>query len=1518
MNKFFEVFNTLKVPEEIGVYLTDTEVTRVSKTSTNSLARVYLSSERLISKQVIYKAEDALKKQIFRMKNMDVRIIDRYRLSKQYTPVKIMEIYYDSILFELEKYWTLEYNLLKNSQWEFDGEHCLVLTLEDGFLSRTYADTLADYFKKIFLNRFGFEIDVIYKYAKKEGSHYELENEHKLNLRVAQIEKNMRAAQAAGDGVNEDSSKTAFSKGTSTSSKSENAASSGTKSNDGVVQENSRQSSFGDKNRTQFGQKGSQNEYYKKKPSNPDVLYGRDFDEEPMPIEQVDSALGEIVIAGMIRKVDEREIRNERTILMFDLTDFTDTITVKMFIANAQLPEVKEYIKKGNFIKVKGVAALDRYDQEISITSVWGIRKSQDNREVRNDLSLHKRVELHCHTKMSDMDGVSSVSDIIKQAIRWGHKGIAITDHGVVQAFTDAYHTMEDLKGKYKKKGEELDFKIIYGVEAYLVDDTRQIVINSMGQNFNDTFVVFDLETTGFSAEVDRIIEIGAVKIKNGEIVDNFSKFVNPKIPIPFRIEKLTGINDSMVMEAEPIEKILPEFLEFCGDAVMVAHNAGFDTSFIINNAERLGIKYDPTIMDTVLLAQFVIPNLHNYKLDTLCKHLAVSLENHHRAVDDAQATAYIYLKMVKMLEERDIFDLDKLNEAGKLDDEAIKKLHQYHCIILASSEQGRINLYRLISASHLQYFSRFPKIPKSLVNKYREGLIIGSACEAGELFRAMVNGRSEAEIARIVSFYDYLEVQPIGNNRFMIEKDDYYVKNEEDLRDLNRRIIALGEKFSKPVVATCDVHFLNPEDEIYRRIIMAGKGFDDADNQAPLYLHTTEEMLHECDYLGSDKAYEIVVENTNKILNMCEDIIPVRPDKRPPVIENSDQMLRTICENRALELYGNPLPEIVKERLDRELNSIISNGYSVMYIIAQKLVWKSNDDGYLVGSRGSVGSSFAATMAGITEVNPLSPHYLCPKCYYNEFDSEDVKKFAGGAGCDMPDKICPRCGHKLNKMGFDIPFETFLGFKGNKEPDIDLNFSNEYQSKAHSFTEVIFGKGQTFKAGTIGTVAEKTAYGYVFNYFKDKSEKEGRPIVKRRCEIERIAEGCVDIRRTTGQHPGGIVVLPIGDEIHSFTPVQHPANDCTTSIVTTHFDYHSIDHNLLKLDILGHLDPTMIRMLQDLTGIDPLEIPLDSKEVMSLFKDTSALGITPADIGGCKLGALGIPEFGTDFAMQMLIDTKPQYFSDLVRIAGLSHGTDVWLGNAQVLLKEGKATISTAICTRDDIMIYLIQKGIESETAFTIMEKVRKGKGLTEEQETIMREHDVPDWYIWSCKKIKYMFPKAHAAAYVMMAWRVAYCKVFYPLAYYCAYFSIRANAFDYEKMAMGRDKLEYFIDDYKNKKSLGTITNTEEDELKDMRIVQEMYARGYDFMPIDIYKAKARSFQIIDGKIMPSFKVIDKVGEVAGEGIEIAARAGEFLSKDDLRARAKVGQTVIDKLNDLGLLGSMADSNQLSLFDF
>ena len=839
------------------------------------------------------------------------------------------------------------------------------------------------------------------------------------------------------------------------------------------------------------------------------------------------------------------------------------------------------------------------------------------------------------------------------------------------------------------------------------------------------------------------------------------------------------------------------------------------------------------------------------------------------------------------------------------------RSLPSYHAIILAKNDVGRTNLYRLTSMAHLKYFNRRPRIPKSELIKHREGLILGSACEAGELYRAILDNKSEQDIARLVEFYDYLEIQPLGNNRFMIDSEDIWVSSEQDLIDINKRIVALGEQFGKPVVATCDVHFLNPEDEVYRRIIMAGQGFDDADKQAPLYLRTTEEMLSEFQYLGSDKAYEVVIRNTNMIADMCEKISPVRPDKCPPVIENSDETLRKICYTTAHEMYGEQLPEIVKERLDRELNSIISNGYSVMYIIAQKLVWKSNEDGYLVGSRGSVGSSFAATMAGITEVNPLPPHYLCMNgdCHYYDFDSEDVKKFSGGAGCDMPDRICPKCGKPLTKQGFDIPFETFLGFKGNKEPDIDLNFSGEYQSKAHSYTEVIFGKGQTFKAGTVGTVADKTAYGYVRKYFEE------RGMAKRDSEIVRISEGCTGIRRSTGQHPGGIIVLPIGEEIHTFTPIQHPANDMTTNIVTTHFDYHSIDHNLLKLDILGHDDPTMIRMLQDLTGIDPKTIPLDSPEVMSLFKDTSALGISPEDIGGTKLGALGIPEFGTDFAMQMVIDAKPTCFADLVRISGLSHGTDVWLGNAQTLIMSGVATISTAICCRDDIMIYLIGKGMDKELSFTIMESVRKGKGLKPGWPEQMLEHGVPQWYIDSCLKIKYMFPKAHAAAYVMMAWRIAYCKVFYPLAYYAAYFSIRATAFSYELMCMGKEKLDYYIADYKKRSD--SLSKKEEDTLKDMRLVQEMYARGLEFLPIDLYKSHSRNFQIVDGKLLPPFNSIDGLGDVAAELIMNAAEQGPFLSRDDFQTRTKASKTVVALLGDLGILGDLPESNQLSLFD-
>ena len=787
----------------------------------------------------------------------------------------------------------------------------------------------------------------------------------------------------------------------------------------------------------------------------------------------------------------------------------------------------------------------------------------------------------------------------------------------------------------------------------------------------------------------------------------------------------------------------------------------------------------------------------------------------------------------------------------------------------------------------------------------------MGSACEAGELYRAIIEGVSDADIARLVNFYDYLEIQPVGNNKFMIESEKVRNANSfEDIMDINKKIVDLGEQYNKPVVATCDVHFLDPEDEVYRRIIMAGKGFTDADDQAPLYLRTTEEMLEEFSYLGSDKAEEVVITNTNLIADMVETISPVRPDKCAPVIPDSDKQLTDICYNKATEIYGEVLPEIVEKRLKRELDSIISNGFAVMYIISQKLVWKSVEDGYLVGSRGSVGSSFVATMAGITEVNPLSPHYYCSECHYNDFDSEEVKAYAGKAGCDMPDKKCPVCGALLKKDGFDIPFETFLGFKGDKEPDIDLNFSGEYQSKAHKYTEVIFGAGQTYRAGTIGTLADKTAFGYVKNYYEEKGQS------KRTCEINRIVSGCTGIRRSTGQHPGGIIVLPIGEDINTFTPVQHPANDMNTDTITTHFDYHSIDHNLLKLDILGHDDPTMIRMLQDLTGIDPVGIPLDDSEVMSLFKNTDALGITPGDIMGCKLGALGIPEFGTEFAMQMLIDTKPQAFSDLVRIAGLAHGTDVWLGNAQTLIQDGTATISTAICTRDDIMVYLIGMGVESSLAFTIMESVRKGKGLREEWKTAMKAADVPDWYIWSCEKIKYMFPKAHAAAYVMMAWRIAYCKINYPLAFYASFFSIRASAFSYELMCQGKEHLEKNIEDYKRRSDI--LTKKEQDSYKDMKLVQEMYARGFEFEPIDVFTANSRLFQIVDGKIMPSLNSIDGLGEKAADAIVEAVKDGPFLSKDDFRQRTKVSKTVVELMDTLNLLGNLPESNQISLFDF
>ncbi len=1485
---FFDVFPDLKVPSEMEKLMTGVEVTKVSSNHRRDRLRVYLLSSRLIGKSNIYRLESDIRKQLFPNHELTIKIIETFRLSGQYSPRKLMDVYRESILEEFRSYSLLEYNILRMARMEFPKEQKMHLVFEDSVIARQKSEEIVEILEKIICERCGLSVDIQVDYRNPEAKKHRKNSDLQIQNQVEHILNHAARESAALS----HSPKTTLPEAVPESR--QKPAEPGVKKSSVLKKKESFSGNV------PSGRKGNSYGGFKKS-DNPDVIYGRDFEDEIITIEQIAGEMGEVVVRGKVLSLDTREIRNEKTIILFSITDFTDTIMVKMFSKNEAVPDITSEVKKGAFLKIKGITTIDRFDGELTIGSVVGIKKIPDFTSIRMDTSPQKRVELHCHTKMSDMDGVSEVKDIIRRAMKWGHKAIAITDHGDVQSFPDANHAVSP----------EDDFKIIYGVEAYLVDDLKQIVENPKGQDLDDTYVVFDLETTGFSPINNRIIEIGAVKVSGGKIAERFSTFVNPQVPIPFKIEELTGIRDDMVLNAPVIEKALPEFLEFCRGAIMVAHNAGFDMSFISKNCQRQKLPCEYTVIDTVALARVLLPHLNRFKLDTVAKALKISLENHHRAVDDAACTAEIFVKFAEMLKERGISTLEDVNALGSTSVENIRKLPSHHAIILAANDTGRINLYRLVSAAHLTYFHRQPRIPKSEFLKYREGLLIGSACEAGELYQAILRGRSEEEIARLVRFYDYLEIQPLGNNEFMLRGEEPAVASEEELRDINRRIVTLGEEFHKPVVATCDVHFLDPEDEVYRRIIMAGKGFKDADNQAPLYLRTTEEMLAEFDYLGSEKAEEVVITNPNRIADMCEKISPVRPDKCPPVIENSDQMLRDICYNKAHEIYGEELPPIVQERLERELNSIISNGYAVMYIIAQKLVWKSNEDGYLVGSRGSVGSSFVATMAGITEVNPLAPHYYCKKCHYCDFESEEVRTYAdaGRAGCDMPDKNCPVCNEPLMKEGFDIPFETFLGFKGNKEPDIDLNFSGEYQSKAHAYCEVIFGYGQTYRAGTIGTLADKTAFGYIRNYYEE------RGVRKRNCEIDRIVQGCVGIRRTTGQHPGGIIVLPLGEEIHSFTPIQHPANDMSTDIVTTHFDYHSIDHNLLKLDILGHDDPTMIRMLEDLTGIDARKIPLDDKNVMSLFQNTQALGITPEDIGGCQLGSLGIPEFGTEFVIQMLIDTNPQSFSDLVRISGLSHGTDVWLGNAQTLIQEKKATISTAICTRDDIMTYLIGMGMESELSFTIMESVRKGKGLKPDWEQAMTEHNVPDWYIWSCKKIKYMFPKAHAAAYVMMAWRIAYCKIFYPLAYYAAFFSIRATSFSYELMCQGKEKLEYFMADFERRKD--SLTKKEQDTVKDMKIVQEMYARGFEFLPLDLFSAQAHIFQIVDGKLMPALDSIEGLGDKAAEAVVEAAKDGPFLSKDDFRQRTKVSKTVIDLMGDLGILGNLPESNQLSLFD-
>lgn len=1232
-----------------------------------------------------------------------------------------------------------------------------------------------------------------------------------------------------------------------------------------------------------YNSKSSENN--KKSPSK-NYIFGKEIKGENTDISEINLQTGRCIIKGEIFDIDSREIKGNKLIITFYITDKKDSTLVKVFLKKDEGEKLLVNLDEELFVLLEGDVVYDNYSrsQVVMLKALKPLEKIE-----RIDSSIEKRVELHLHTQMSSMDGITNVNKLISQAHKWGHKAVAITDHGVVQAFPDAMQL-----------SKKLGIKILYGVEGYLVNDKKEII---SGLDFSKTyeeFVIFDIETTGLSAINDSITEIGAVKVKDGEVIDTFSHLINPERSIPEFITKLTGITDEMVENKPKISEIMPLFQNFISGSVLIAHNASFDVGFIRENLKNVNLEFSNPVLDTLELSRAVFPDLKNHKLNTLSKYLDISLENHHRALDDAKATKDIYLKIMDLLEEKGISELDSINNLNANKD--ITKDSVYHVTILAKDLIGLKNLYRLISDSHIKYFYRKPRISKSLLDKYREGLLIGSACESGELFKGLISNKSYSEIRNIVEFYDYLEIQPLENNKHLLRNG--LVKDYNQLQDLNKKIYDLGKKYKKIVVATGDVHFLNPEDEVYRRILMTGKGFSDAEDQAPLYFKTTTEMLKEFNYLGENIAREVVIENTNLINNMIEDIKPIPDGTFPPIIEGSEKELREITYNKSYEIYGNPLPKIVEKRLCRELDSIIENGYAVMYIIAQKLVWKSIEDGYLVGSRGSVGSSFVATMSGITEVNPLAPHYSCPNCKYSEF-------FEGGdiaSGSDLPDKNCPHCNVFLKKDGQDIPFEVFLGFEGDKEPDIDLNFAGEYQSVAHKYTEELFGEGYVFRAGTIGTIADKTAYGFVKKYFEHKD------LFVNPAEINRLVKGCTGIKRSSGQHPGGVMIVPKYKDILDFTPIQYPANDKKSGVITTHFDYNAISSNILKLDILGHDVPTIIRMLEDITGIDPTTIALDEKSTMQLFHSIKPLKISEKEINS-KVGTLGIPEFGTRFVRQMLVETKPTTFSELVRISGLSHGTDVWINNAQDLVKSGRATLSQVISTREDIMLTLINAGLDKKKSFWIMEHVRKGKGLTEEEEKDMKSVNLPSWYIDSCNKIKYMFPKAHAVAYVMMSFRIAYFKVYYPEAFYATYFTTKAADFDAQLILEGPASVKKKIGEIE---SLGNeITTKEKGLLTVLEVVREMYARGLKFQNVDLYHSDSDRFLIGKEGIIPPLKGLDGVGENAAKKIVEERNISKFISVEDLIKRSKVSRTVIDALTYHGCLGNLPQSNQISLFN-
>lgn len=1440
---FSAVFEKVSLSEMVQKAFCNSIVENIIVHKKQKNLEVYLVSDEILEHTILQQLQNELLNQLPGVKEVNIKPF--FNVKEKFSEKEIIEKYWENVVCEISSQSPICKGIMKEAYWELQQKKLLIY-VKNNTAYYMYKKGIEEKIQQCLQQQTGLQFRVVFKdvhISEQEKEELSQRQISKQNEMIAQISAKQSEAEKLRDAQQTEAVSESIMKG---------------------------------------------------------VLFGKEFSGTVSKIYDSKIEGEKVIIEGNLFHIETREIKGEKYIVSFDITDLSDSTTVKFFVKkNIFEKELKAFIKNGSYVRVQGDVQFDKYAKEINIMAK-NIMLAEPPPKRKDDAE-QKRVELHLHTQMSSMDGVTNVKTYIKRAIEWGHKAIAITDHGVVQAFPDAMNAANGT-----------DLKVIYGVEAYLIDDLGNVVMCPKGQSLHDTFIVFDIETTGLSKENDKITEIGAVKVENGKIIDRFSTFVNPKRRLSEEIVKLTNITDDMLKDAPTIDKVLPEFLKFCGNSVLVAHNASFDVGFIRNNAEALHMpSVDNTVLDTVELSRTLLPELKKHKLDIVAEHLGISLEGHHRAVNDAEATAEIFIKLIAMLEQKGITNVDKINVLASRTVN-YNKLKSYHAIILVKNYTGLRNLYELVSKSHIDYYFRRPRIPKSEYLKLKEGLMIGSACEAGELYRALLDNKPKEYIEEIVNFYDYLEIQPLGNNHFMIasQKIDA-VHSVEDIKNFNRKIIQLGEQYHKLVVATCDAHFIDPEDAVYRKVIMTAEGFSDAENQPPLYYRTTEEMLSEFQYLGEEKAKEIVITNTNKIADSIEKIKPIPDETFPPKIDGAEEQLKQITMEKAISIYGDPLPEIVQQRLDKELNSIIKNGFSVLYIIAQKLVWKSVADGYLVGSRGSVGSSFVANMAGITEVNSLPPHYVCPNCKYSDFTSDVVKAAAmeEGSGCDMPDKNCPVCGTLLNKEGHDIPFETFLGFDGDKEPDIDLNFSGEYQQTAHAYTEELFGTGHVFKAGTIGTLAEKTAYGFVKKYF------DGKEVTAHNAEINRLVQGCTGIKRTTGQHPGGLMIVPSDHDIYEFCPIQRPANDMNSTITTTHFDYHSISGRLLKLDLLGHDDPTVIRMLYDLTGVNPQSVSLGDKDTMSLFESPKVLGVTPEQIG-CETGTLGIPEFGTKFVRQMLLDTKPKTFADLLRISGLSHGTDVWIGNAQTLIENKVITLKETISTRDSIMIYLINKGVEKKKSFKIMEKVRKGKGLDENDIADMKANNVPDWYIDSCQKIKYMFPKAHAAAYVMMAFRIAYFKVNYPLAYYASYFTVRAcDDFDYSCMCLGEEIAKQAIHDI-NAKGMEATTK-EKNKLTVLEIIVEFYARGFHFLPIDLYQSDAKKFIIKENGLIPPFNSLQGLGYTAAQSIvEGREKGGEFKTIEEFKERTSVGKTLIELLKENGVLKGIPDTNQLSLF--